>query len=112
MIKMSLERLFLEPGIERIMDVLWEYQDMDVTLSDISEETGVPYAKLVNIFSILEELNILKTLEPGEFYKINKEDEMVKRLLSFVEALNIRFCEIEAVNQREKKEISRSSYHR
>ena len=47
MIKMSLERLFLEPGIERIID-----------------------------------------------------------------ALNIRFCEIEAVKQREKKEISRSSYRR
>ena len=38
---MSLEKLFTGSATAKILDVLWEYQDIDVTLTDIADEKGI-----------------------------------------------------------------------
>ena len=38
---MSLEKLFTGSAMAKILDVLWEHQDIDLTLTDIANEAEI-----------------------------------------------------------------------
>lgn len=99
---MSLEKLFTGSATAKILDVLWEYQDMDITLTDISDEAGIHYTTLMKALPVLEELNIIamtRQVGNAKLYQINRDDIVVKRLVKFLNELNLRLAEKAAANQ-------------
>ncbi len=99
---MSLEKLFTGSATARILDVLWEYQDIDLTLTDIADEAGIHYTTLMKALPVLEELGMVtmtRQVGNAKLYQINKEDIVVKRLVKFLNVLNICIAEIEAAKQ-------------
>ena len=105
---MSLEKLFIGSAAAKILDVLWEYQDIDITLTDIADEAGIHYTTLMKILPVLEELDIVtmtRQIGNAKLYQINKDDSVVDRLVMLLNALNLRLAEREAFRQNEKKII-------
>ncbi len=99
---MSLEKLFTGSATAKILDVPWEYQDIDLTLTDIADEAGIHYTTFMKALPLLEELKMVNmTWQVGnaKFYQINKDDIVVKRLIKFLNELNIRLAELEASRQ-------------
>lgn len=95
---MSLEKLFIGSATSKILDVLWEYQDMDLTLTDIADEAGIHYTTLMKALPLLEELKMVtmvRRVGNAKLYQINKDDIVVKRLIKFLNELNIRLAEPE-----------------
>ena len=100
--KMSLEKLFTGSATAKILDVLWEYQDIDLTLTDISDEAGIHYTTLMKALPELEKLGLVtmtRQVGNAKLYQINRDDVVVKRLVKFLNSLNIRFAEKEVVQQ-------------
>ena len=99
---MSLEKLFTGSATAKILDVLWEYQDLDLTLTDIADEAGIHYTTLMKALPLLEELGMVTMMRQvgnARLYQINKDDMVVKRLIKFLNELNIRLAEKEVVRQ-------------
>jgi len=99
---MSLEKLFTGSATAKILDVLWEYQDIDLTLTDIADEAEIHYTTLMKALPLLEELGmVMMTRQVGnaKLYQINKEDIVVKRLVKFLNELNICIAEREVAKQ-------------
>ncbi|MCX9013280.1 MAG: winged helix-turn-helix domain-containing protein [Candidatus Methanoperedens sp.] len=99
---MSLEKLFTGSAAAKILDVLWEYQDIDITITDIADEAGIHYTTLMKALPLLEELGMVtmtRQVGNAKLYQINSDDEMVKKLVKFQNALNIRLAEIEVARQ-------------
>ena len=99
---MSLEKLFTGSATAKILDVLWEYQDIDLTLTDIADEASIHYTTLMKALPLLEEAGmVIMTRQVGnaKLYQMNKDDIVVKRLVKFLNGLNIRLAEKEAVKQ-------------
>ncbi len=99
---MSLEKLFTGSATAKILDVLWEYQDLDLTLTDIADEAGIHYTTLMKALPVLEELDMVtmtRQVGNAKLYQINKEDIVVKRLVKFLNELNIRIAECEVAKQ-------------
>jgi DNA-binding IscR family transcriptional regulator len=92
---MSLEKLFADSAVAKILDILWEYQDIDITLNDISDETGVDCAILMKTLPELEKMGFVKTRQAGSVkeYQINKDDLVTKKLIDFLNSLNTRIPE-------------------
>lgn len=100
---MSLEKLFTGSATAKILDVLWEYQDIDLTLTDISDEAGIHYTTLMKSLPELEKhglVTMTRQVGNAKLYQINKDDVVVKRLIKFLNSLNIRFAERELVQQK------------
>ncbi len=99
---MSLEKLFTGSATAKILDVLWEYQDIDLTLTDIADEACIHYTTLMKALPLLEELGMVtmtRQVGNAKLYQINKDDNVVKRLVKFLNELNIRIAECEAAKQ-------------
>lgn len=99
---MSLEKLFMGSAAAKILDVLWEHQDVDLTLTDIADEAGIHYTTLIKAMPVLEELGMVtltRQVGNAKLYQINKEEILVKRLIKFLNALNMRFAEREIARQ-------------
>ena len=99
---MSLEKLFTGSAAAKVLDVLWEYQDIDITITDIADEAGIHYTTLMKALPLLEELGMVtmtRQVGNAKLYQINSDNEMVKRLIKFQNALNIRLAEIEVAKQ-------------
>ncbi|GFO96394.1 hypothetical protein ig2599ANME_0583 [groundwater metagenome] len=99
---MSLEKLFTGSAIAKILDVLWEYQDMDLTLTDIADEAEIHYTTLMKALPLLEELGMVtmtRQVGNAKLYQINKDDIVIKRLIKFLNELNLRLAEREAAKQ-------------
>ncbi len=99
---MSLEKLFIGSATAKILDVLWEDQDIDLSLTDIADEAGIHYTTLMKALPLLEELNMAtmtRQVGNAKLYQINKDDIVVKRLIKFLNELNIRLTEREASRQ-------------
>lgn len=99
---MSLEKLFTGSATAKILDVLWEYQDMDLTLTDIADEAGIHYTTLMKTLPELEKhglVTMTRQVGNAKLYQINRDDIVVKRLVKFLNSLNIRFAETEIVQQ-------------
>ena len=96
---MSLEKLFAGSASAKILDVLWEYQDLDLTLTDIADEAGIHYTTLMKALPLLEELGMVtmtRQVGNAKLYQINKDDIAMKRLIKFLNTINIRIAEHEA----------------
>jgi len=92
----------------KLLDTLWEYRGLDITLSELAEEAGIHYTTLMKLLPILEELDMVRmTRQVGnaKLYQINKNDEMVQKLVTFLNSLNVRACEIEATKQERSKKL-------
>ena len=99
---MSLEKLFTGSAAAKVLDVLWEYQDIDITITDIADEAGIHYTTLMKALPLLEELGMVtmtRQVGNAKLYQINSDDEMVKKLVKFQNDLNIRLAEIEVKRQ-------------
>ena len=99
---MSLEKLFTGSAAAKVLDVLWEYQDIDITITDIADEAGIHYTTLMKALPLLEKLGMVtmtRQVGNAKLYQINSDDEMVKKLVKFQNDLNIRLAEIEVVRQ-------------
>ncbi len=99
---MTLEKLFTGSATAKILDVLWEYQDIDLTLTDIADEAGIHYTTLMKTLPLLEELSMVTmTRRAGNarLYQINKDDIVVRRLIKFLNELNLHMAEREARRQ-------------
>lgn len=104
---MPLEKLFTGSATARIIDLLWENQGTDLTLTDIAKKAGIHYTTLMRALPLLERLGMVKmTRRVGnaKLYHINKDDAMVKRLIKLMNELNARLAERKPV----KKEMSTS----
>ncbi len=100
---MSLEKLFTGSATAKILDVMWEYQDIDLTFTDIADEAGIHYTTLMKALPLLEELGtVTMTRQVGNAkpYQINKDDAVVKRLIKFLNELNLRLAEKELARQK------------
>ena len=101
-VNMSLEKLFIGSATAKILDVLWEYQDIDLTLTDIADEAGIHYTTLMKALPLLEELGMVTMMRQvgnAKLYQINKDDAVVKRLIKFLNELNLRLAEREISRQ-------------
>ena len=99
---MSLEKLFTGSATPKILDVLWEYQDIDLTLTDIAEGAEIHYTTLMKALPLLEELGMVTMMRQvgnAKLYQINKDDAVVKRLIKFLNKLNLRLAEREIARQ-------------
>lgn len=99
---MPLEKLFTGSATARIIDILWENQGTDLTLTDISKKAGIHYTTLMKALPLLERLGMVKmTRRVGnaKLYRINKDDAMVKRLIKLMNELNARLAERKPVKQ-------------
>ena len=100
---MSLEKLFAGSASAKILDVLWEYQDLDLTLTDIADEAGIHYTTLMKALPLLEELGMVtmtRQVGNAKLYQINKDDIAMKKLIKFLNEINIRIAEREMVKQK------------
>ncbi len=53
---MSLEKLFTGSATAKILDVLWEYQDIDITLTDIADAAGRKCPRFEKKWLLLDKL--------------------------------------------------------
>ncbi len=101
-INMSLEKLFTGSATAKILDILWEYQDIDITLTDIADEACIHYTTLMKALPLLEELGMVtmtRQVGNAKLYQINRDDIMVKKLIKFLNELNLRLAKQEVAKQ-------------
>ena len=99
---MSLEKLFTGSAMAKILDALWEHQDIDLTLTDIANEAEIHYTTLMKALPLLEELGMVtmtRQVVNAKLYQINNDDNVVKMLVKFLNELNIRITEREVAKQ-------------
>jgi DNA-binding transcriptional ArsR family regulator len=90
---MPLEKLFTGSATAKIIDVLWENQKTDLTLTEIANKAGIHYTSLMKALPLLERLGMVtmtRRVGNAKLYKINKGDSMVKRLIKLLDELNAR----------------------
>jgi DNA-binding transcriptional ArsR family regulator len=90
---MPLEKLFTGSATAKIIDVLWEDQKTDLTLTEIANKAGIHYTSLMKALPLLERLGMVamtRRVGNAKLYKINKGDAMVKRLIKLLDELNTR----------------------
>ncbi len=90
---MPLEKLFTGSATAKIIDVLWENQKTDLTLTEIANKAGIHYTSLMKALPLLERLGMVtmtRQVGNAKLYKINKGDAMVKRLIKLLDELNAR----------------------
>ena len=105
---MPLEKLFTGSATAKIIDVLWENQKTDLTLTEIANKAGIHYTSLMKALPLLERLGMVtmtRQVGNAKLYKINKGDAMVKRLIKLLDELNARLDVRPAERKPVKKEI-------
>ncbi|MFO8016554.1 MAG: hypothetical protein R6U32_05605 [Candidatus Woesearchaeota archaeon] len=93
-------RTFGDYPLIRVLDFLIYSRDFDYPLTDIAEKSDVNYQTLKKVWARLEENNfVVRTRKLGnaELYKINEDNETVKRLIE----LNKFICMEEAGEKKE-----------
>ncbi len=106
---MPLEKLFTGSATAKIIDILWENQKTDLTLTEIANKAGIHYTSLMKVLPLLERLGmVMMTRQVGnaKLYKINKGDVMVKRLIKVLDELNVRLDVRPPERKPVKQEIS------
>lgn len=105
---MPLEKLFTGSATAKIIDVLWENQKTDLTLTEIANKAGIHYTSLMKALPLLERLGMVtmtRQVGNAKLYKINKGDVMVKRLIKVLDELNVRIDVRPAERKPVKQEI-------
>ena len=99
---MYLEKLFTGSATAKILDLLWECQDKELTLTEIADKAGIHYTTLMKALPQLQRLGMVtmtRQVGNAKLYRINKEDVMVKRLIKFQDELNVRLKENHEIKQ-------------
>ncbi len=105
---MPLEKLFTGSATAKIIDVLWENQKTDLTLTEIANKAGIHYTSLMKALPLLERLDMVtmtRQVGNAKLYKINKGDVMVKRLIKLLDELNTRLDVRSAVRPPVRKPV-------
>jgi len=79
----SLQKLFGDSAIAKILDFLTLYRDFDYPKTEISRNSGVAWKTLYRIWPLLEKYGlVVKTREIGraQMYRLNKESPIAKAL--------------------------------
>ena len=103
-IEMSFNLLF-DSGTAKILRVLYDYQDIGITLTDIRDEAHVSYSTMKPRIPLLESLGIIvltRRVGNAKLYMLNSEDEVVKKMVAFYLAMDIRRAEVEVKRQEGK----------
>jgi len=89
--KSNFHQFFGDYPIIRILDFLLENEGFDYSKTDISREAQVSIGSLYKVWDRLEELDIVEKSRqygPVILYRINSENELVKKLKEFDFKLN------------------------
>lgn len=100
---MPLESFFKGSATAKVLDVMWEYQDLEISLTDIAEEAGIHYTTLMELLLVLENTGIIRMVRRvgnAKMYQIDKNSEVAERLVAFLNAFNIRIAERAASDQK------------
>lgn len=100
---MSLESFFKGSAAAKVLDVMWEYQDLEISLTDIADEAGIHYTTLMELLPVLENTGVIRMVRRvgnAKMYQIDKDSEVAKRLVAFLNAVNIRIAERAASEQK------------
>ena len=93
----------------KVLDFLLTFREYDYTLTEISENSGVAWSTLHQIFPKLKALDIVKeTRKIGRatLYKLNEDNSIVKQMIK-METEIIR--EISGMSKKETKTIPKPS---
>jgi DNA-binding PadR family transcriptional regulator len=86
---------------------------MDLTLTDISDEAGIHYTTLMKALHELEKhglVTMTRQVGNAKLYQINRDDVVVKRLVKFLNSLNIRLAEQEIIRQKPQHQKREEEY--
>lgn len=89
-------RTFGDYPLIKVLDFLIYSRDFDYPLTEIAENSDVNYQTLKKIWKQLEENKfVVKTRRIGnaEMYKINEDNEIIKRLISLNKFICEKFAE-------------------
>lgn len=101
----TLQKLFGDSSVARVLDFLTLYREYDYPLTDIAEKSGIAWKTLHNIWPTLEKYDLVRpTRQIGraKLFKLNTESAIVKLLTN----LTIELASIES-GVVEKEEIER-----
>lgn len=79
----TLQKLFEDSSIAKLLDFLTLYRDFDYPKTEISKNSGVSWKTLYRLWPILEKYNlVVKTRQIGRatLYKLNVENPIAKAL--------------------------------
>src|SRR4030066_1533998 len=79
----TLQKLFEDSSIAKLLDFLTLYRDFDYPKTEISKNSGVSWKTLYRLWPILEKYNlVIKTRQIGRatLYKLNTESPIAKAL--------------------------------
>jgi len=80
----------------RVLDFLIEGRDLDYSLTDIAENSGIGWTTLHRIWNNLEKLVIVKQtriIGQAKLYKLNQENPSVKQLIKLYDTLLVQQTE-------------------
>jgi len=83
----------------KVLEFLIEGRELDYSLSDIAEGSGIGRTTLFRIWNDFEKLNFVKqtrTIGNAKLFKINLKNNFIKKLVSLFDTLVI-----EALNKKE-----------
>jgi hypothetical protein len=98
----TLQKLFLDSSIARLLDFLTLYKDFDFSKTEISRSSGVSWKTLFRIWPVLEQYEIVvKTRQIGRatLYKLNPNSPIAKSLHSL--ALEVAMYDAQKIAQEE-----------
>ena len=76
----------------RVMDFLLEGRELDYSLSDIARNSSIGWTTLHRIWNDLEKFEIVKStrnIGRAKLYRLNLENQTVKKLIQFYDQLLI-----------------------
>lgn len=74
----------------RILNYLLIYRELDYSLTDIAESSGVAWSTLNLVWPKLEELKIVvntRKVGRAKMYKLNSENKIVQHLIKFADSI-------------------------
>ena len=101
----TLQKLFEDSSIAKLLDFFTLYRDFDYPKTEISKNSGVSWKTLYRLWPILEKYNlVIKTRQIGRatLYKLNTESPIAKALNKL--ALEIAAFHVNEERARQAKE--------
>ncbi|MCW4017128.1 MAG: hypothetical protein NWF00_00355 [Candidatus Bathyarchaeota archaeon] len=107
----TLQKLFTDSSVAKLLDFLTLYRDFDYPKTEISKNSGVSWKTLFRIWPVLEEYKIVvKTRQIGRatLYKLNPDSEIAKTLHTL--ALEVAAFDAEKIAEEEieKEQIKKA----
>ncbi|PIN86897.1 hypothetical protein COV19_02725 [Candidatus Woesearchaeota archaeon CG10_big_fil_rev_8_21_14_0_10_44_13] len=87
---------FGDSPVIRVLDFLIEGRNLDYSLTDIAENSGIGWTTLHRIWGNLEKLKIVKhtrIIGKAKLYRLNMENDAVRKLIKVYDALLVQETE-------------------